>query len=144
MEKIANTLLSYMNKEWLYGAKNYVFDRFRISDDDEMVFIVTNHKTFEIPADKIDTFLDSLLPVGGEDKQEKLAEIKEEIKPVRVTIQQPNSIMGDLKTILLEDIKKVREDSNYIPQAKAVTNNVNTIINALKVELEYAKEVKNL
>lgn len=44
--------------------------------------------------------------------------------------------VSDLKNILMKTIDKVRDDKDYIPQANAINQSVNTIINLAKLSLQ--------
>lgn len=67
------------------------------------------------------------------------------------TIQQPSNYvhldiftenkkqMTTLSEILLSDIQKVRNDPNYVAQAKQVCNAVNTIVNITKIQILMVK-----
>lgn len=67
--------------------------------------------------------------------------IKHEValKPKREGVQLQTldfSNAMELKGILMENIKKVQENKEYIPQATSVQKSVQTIINLAKIELD--------
>ena len=47
------------------------------------------------------------------------------------------AVTSKLKDILMENIEKVKADKDYIPQAQAVKDNVDSILNLAKTEIEY-------
>jgi len=52
-----------------------------------------------------------------------------------------STVNHDLKNILMDSINKVRENKDYIPQAQEVNNNVKSIIDLAKAEIEYMKVI---
>jgi len=48
---------------------------------------------------------------------------------------ETTSLINQIKTKLLSDIDKVREDKTYIPQAKQACNTTNTLLNLVKLEV---------
>lgn len=49
------------------------------------------------------------------------------------------TILQDMRDLVLQQIKDVKEDLNKVNQAKQVFQGVNTLINLAKTELEYRK-----
>ncbi len=49
-----------------------------------------------------------------------------------------------LKAILVDSIEKVTKDPNYVKQATVINNNVNTIVNITKTQLDIAKVVNRM
>lgn len=58
----------------------------------------------------------------------------------KVSSMQP-SVMGELRDILLDSIRKVKADPGTVSQAKQVFQGVNTMINLAKAELEFRKHM---
>ncbi|MCO6499105.1 MAG: hypothetical protein J5I47_01865 [Vicingus serpentipes] len=54
------------------------------------------------------------------------------------------AVVSNVKQILLDNIKKVQENKDYIPQAAEINNNVKSIIDLAKAEIEMVKTIKNL
>jgi len=48
--------------------------------------------------------------------------------------------ISDLRDIMLDNIKKVKESKDYIPQAKIITNSVNTLLNMAKLNIDLVKQ----
>ena len=48
---------------------------------------------------------------------------------------------AELSNMLLEDIRKVRQDPKYVPQAKQVANNVAVLINMTKLQVDFLSKV---
>jgi hypothetical protein len=48
-------------------------------------------------------------------------------------------MLSVLAEALMEDVKKLKTDATYIPQAKAISNTVNTFIQLAKIQLQLSK-----
>jgi hypothetical protein len=61
-------------------------------------------------------------------------------------LSKPNSssgnVMAYLKGILVEDIERVREDPEYVEQAKTVSNNIKRLVDIAKLELQIKSQNK--
>lgn len=51
------------------------------------------------------------------------------------------TILQDLRDLVLQQIKEVKEDPGKVSQAKQVFQGVNTVVNLAKTELEYRKYI---
>jgi len=62
--------------------------------------------------------------------------------------QVQSSIIGqnasELTNIIMDNIKKVKEDPSFIPQAEAINSGVKTIIDIAKTQIEGYKAMKGL
>lgn len=62
---------------------------------------------------------------------------KEETAPALFTSPDEMKVtLNDVKNILMDNIKKVQENSDYIPQANTVNQSVNSLINLAKLSLQ--------
>jgi len=68
-------------------------------------------------------------------------ELTETKKPVIVKPEtnDVSDIISVLKTLILDDIDRIKKDPNYVHQAKAVNNHVNSVINLAKLQYEILK-----
>jgi hypothetical protein len=91
--------------------------------------------------DKLQIFLDSLVPLPGVsvpavlDIENSLPERKMNSKAIDL-LERNEEAFRSLSNILFEDIKKVRENPSYVPQAKQVANSAQTIVNLVKLQLD--------
>ncbi len=51
-----------------------------------------------------------------------------------------DDVMAKLKGVLLESIDKLTKDKDYVPQAKAISNSVQTLTNLVKMELQIKRQ----
>jgi hypothetical protein len=54
-------------------------------------------------------------------------------------VAAPNSTLREVSSLLLDSMRKVRDDVGYAPQAKAMADTAQVIINAAKVQVEAAR-----
>lgn len=60
---------------------------------------------------------------------------------VDVAAMVPTSVLGQINTVLLDSIARIQADPNYIAQAKAINETVQTAVNVAKLQVEGAKLV---
>lgn len=124
-KEIDSKLQGMLNKTYTYGTHAHCITRYECDDEKERVYIYTDRKgvdPFNRTYGDLNLFLKEWKPIND------LVPATAEITPVNNTIKQ-------LQQILLENINKVRADANYIPQAKSINNNVNSIINLAKIQV---------
>jgi len=86
---------------------------------------------------KIGFFIEALKTVP-EVRDEDLTANLPATKPAQVPVLylEMKDTMKTLTDKLIADIDKVREDPNYVPQAKQVCNNVSAIVNITRLQLQ--------
>lgn len=108
-----------------YGKKVWTLKSFVFNEEDENVTMTpASGNPITKMYDAIEYFLEQLKPI----EENKLATIRSDTKI-------PELIMT-LRDLMLDDIEKIKSDKSYIPQAKAVNNNVNTIINLARLQMK--------
>lgn len=128
-EAIEKKLQSMLNKSYKYGMRIVTFTAFRFNEEKEKVYLSTNEKVdhWERPYDSVLTFLKEFAPAEAPAAQSTSSEI---------VVSNTSNIVDSLRGILLDNIKKVQENKEYIPQATAINNNVNSIINLSKLQMD--------
>jgi hypothetical protein len=124
--KIALTKM--VGKTFMYNTHNYKIYGFMLLDD--QVIIATDTKEISFPREEASVYINEFLPV--EDELEKQA----------LQIMPDKKQVADLKEIVLDNIKKVRADKSFVPQANAVNKSINTLISMASLELSYYKTMK--
>ncbi|MDO7885325.1 hypothetical protein [Hymenobacter cheonanensis] len=54
-------------------------------------------------------------------------------------VTRPTTMLHDVNQLLLESMRKVRDDPGYAPQARAMADTAQAIINGAKVQVEAAR-----
>lgn len=119
------------------------------------ISVDTDKKPRSFSEDQFMDWAKKCLPV-----QDDIEVLEEDLKPSRElkkfkekeimgsqVVYQPSfssSNFSDLRSVLMENIKKVQEDKEYLPQAVAVRDNVQSIIELTKNEIEYVKTLNKM
>jgi len=130
-ELIEKKLQSMLNKPLKYGIRIITMTGYRFNEEKEKVYIHTNEKSdhWERPYDAALTFLKEFAP--GEPAPKNTS--------TEIIVSNTSNITENLRNILLDNIDKVQKDKAYIPQATAINNNVNSIINLSKLQMDAIK-----
>lgn len=137
MEKrIEQKIQSLLNKQVVYGTHIIVIKGYDVHEEKERVYFHTNEREchYDRPFDGVLTFLNELKEVQGQLVQQQ--------DVVDMAVTNARSISAQLKDVLLENIEKVRDNPEYIKQATSINNNVNSLINLQKLELDYVRTMK--
>lgn len=122
---IAERLKDMQNKTWMYKTKLHKIINYKINDTN--IEIVTDKDWFVIPVNKINVTL-----------AEFLAAEEEKRNNINITLFQGNNKLA-LKDLVIENIEKIKKDPGYIPVAKALNEQLKTMIQMAKLEIEYKK-----
>lgn len=121
--KLEERLKKMVNKSWMHNAVIHKLLSFSISES--AVILVTDKKWFHIPPVKINSELESFLPVDDE-------------KPQEVTVfQQTNR--DSLKDVLLSNIKNLQNSPTFLSQAREINSQVKTLLQMAKLEIDVIK-----
>lgn len=99
-------------------------------------------KTLKLITDQTDV----VILVDDIDKDLQQIEIVTEDVAVMATPQTSmiQRVNKDLQEILMDNIKKLKGDKDYIPQAQEINANVRSMIDLAKAEIEYMKTLAYL
>ncbi|REE01078.1 hypothetical protein C7460_10498 [Marinoscillum furvescens DSM 4134] len=144
MKSPEEKLFDMIGKDWLYHSKNIrilgVFQRdeiFRIKAESPE----GTNEDIDLHAQDVKQFVKDCLIVDMTPTVVEKAK-DENTELAMAIVKNSNLDINDLTQTLLDNIEKVRENPEYINQAKAVTNNVNSILNLKRLQFQVAKELK--
>ena len=123
--KLEEKLCSMLNKTWMYKTRNHKLLSFKIKTDD--VIIVTDKEWIEVPLKNINQILAGFLPVDDEVRSE-----------VSLVIFKGNG-KPSLKDLIYENIENIKKDPEYIKTAKALNEQIKTVIEMAKLEIQLSK-----
>lgn len=123
MNQAKDNLRKMAGKIWLHKGRHLFFEGIEVIDDKVKLLTDSGDITFT-NSSMIHFFIEDCKPVA-------LAPAPE--------VPSPDPVMAELKGVLLENIKKLREDSRYIPQAQAISKQVQTLINLRNLEINVKK-----
>lgn len=130
LEKLSD---KYKGKTFQYAAHIHYVEQITFNHERDRFFIKTNRKIFDRPAEEVMEFLSQFEPV------ETMPEVAGNKTQSVAIINEEQSFADDLVAILKDNISKVQNDKAYIPQATAICNNVNSIINIQKTKIGLLK-----
>jgi hypothetical protein len=128
---IIETLQNMKGKTYQYAGKIHHIVDFKVDDRRERIELQTNISTYDRGFGAAEEFLSAWVEIISPEQAE-------EQKAVAVIVAETN-LVDDLTAILKDNIRKVQSDAKYIPQAQAINNNVNSIINLTKLKLDIYK-----
>lgn len=125
IQNLETRLRSMVDKTFMVNTICYKVMNYSIQE--EHVLIGTDKKVFSIDRANAFKAIEMFLPADPEPQFHS--------PPAKVEMQ---SLAGtsELRDILMDNIRKVREDKTFIPQAQAVSDSVKTIIELAKTEIQ--------
>jgi hypothetical protein len=132
---ITNHLQQMKGNYFRYANQVHAVIDFTI--DEERFEVVTDINRYSRKLESAEEFLKYWSPVDN-----KGAVTKNENNQIDVYIEQEKSQADDLIGILKDNISKVQADAKYIPQAQAINDNINSIIDIQKMKLDYIKQFR--
>ena len=143
-----DTLRQMKGKSFVYANKTFQILDYSIDDHRSRVTIKTDKRVFERTYDEADEFLTYFSPVTEAEVIETETVDKGAVTVTTSDVQanevveEHKSLTKELIDVLRDNIAKVKKDKNYIAQAQAINNNVNSIINVTKLQLDVYKQFK--
>lgn len=153
--QIKSRLQAMQGRKYLRQGKPEKIVDYQVMEGTQTVRIHTTNRVHEKPMQDIDIFLNTFLPV---DKPERALPLQQASAPMpKVTAPKSeivsqrqivsdlaqevyrNSGIADLQTLIRENITKVQENKDFIPQATAIKDQVDTFINLTKTQIEFLK-----
>ena len=139
----------HSNKKFLYRDKILLLRGFREHSGMFILSCVVNGKEEQIIKEdiyKLESFLNTLVEFNEIRIDESDIIIDDKMLPAKIPDAKFNKVtemleknkeaFQSLADVLMDDIKKVRNDPSYVSQAKQVSNSAQTIINLVKLQLE--------
>lgn len=131
-----------LNKQFLYGSHITTVLDYDINEVRGRFYLFTDRREepYDRPLESADAFLKKFSPVLN------VPTIVD--KPVEAPqMLGTPGLAGNLREILLDNIERLKNDKEYIPQAEAINENVKTMIDLAKTEVAYlavlAKQKRN-
>ena len=131
--KIETTLDNMRGKLFSYNLKEHRILRFKITE--ERVWIVTDLDDFNILHSEAKDLLENFLPIDEKDPFLPSAPQKQVALP-QTSISEN---AAKLSEIIMGNIEKVKEDAGFIPQANAINDQLKSLIELGKAEVEGLK-----
>lgn len=121
-----NKLYEMVGGTYLYKRESITIKGVIASDADQLIRIKTDKQDITVSLLHLSDFISSLLPVSDEQQEETTTAL----------VTQQTGQIDTLHNILNDSIKKIQEDKEYIGQAKAINNHINTMLNMVKLQMQ--------
>ena len=114
------------------------------------VKLVTDKRVREFDEHQLMTFLKKDCMEMEEEYQEMVVTNQSQQVASAAPVQQiyvpsfSNSHFAELRQVLMNNIEKVQKDKEYLPQAAAVRDNVQSVIELTKNEIDFMKTVNRI
>jgi len=125
-----------VGKTYVYSNAIHYVISVDIDEVKEKFTIKTNISTFDRQFGSVEAFLEFWKPATG---IATLANDTDGTGAVSAFVEQGEDLSQTLVNTLLDSIKNVKASKDYIPQAIAINNNVNSIVNIQRLRLDLVK-----
>lgn len=123
--KLEERLEKMHNKAFMYNATEYKIISSKVFSEEVTLVTDKGWKTF--PITKVNAELEKFLPIESE-----------KVMPVAFsTFNDENK--ESLKNLLMENIKLIKENPEFLKQAKGINDQAKTVLAIVKMELEAIK-----
>jgi hypothetical protein len=131
MNKDKQLIENLKSKKWLYNGKPVAVDSHQ-KVEDQYVFCLSDGTVVKCFVQNLEATLEEkFIPLPSHSQT-----------PAKVGALSDTLVQ--LKDILMDNIKKVQEDKEYITQAKEVNNSIKEVVNLAKLDIEYTKLSKEI
>lgn len=121
-----------LNRTYLFNAVSHKILTYKIEND--KLTLVSDKKWFApIEVQHSGRFLEQFLKTEEDEATSGAETLPATVVPMPEVLQ----VSSSLKDVLLDNIKRVQENKEYIPQATAINENARTLIDLAKTEIAY-------
>ena len=135
-EKLSRIKHTMVGKTYMYSNCIHYIVAVDIDEAKEKFTIKTNLSTFERQFPSVETFLEYWKPAAG---IATLVNDPDGDGMVSAFVEHGEDLSQTLINTLLDSINNVKTNKDYIPQAIAINNNVNSIVNIQRLRLDLVK-----
>lgn len=139
---IQKKLETMKNKTFEYAGSTHTVQSYIVSETEKTFEIKTNLDKFKRKFESGDKFFLTWYEKAENRAIQKVQDTtaQSDVMPV---FEKENTLADQLVEILMDNIKKVKNNQAYIPQAKAINNDVNSILHVQRLKLDMVKHIKN-
>lgn len=123
-QTLEDRIRNMVGKKYLYNANEQKVLSYRFENNN--LIIVTNRTWVEVPITAANKKLDEFLPIESEENSMALISLQRENRESLINLIQDN-------------IAKIKNNPEYIKQAKEINSQVRTILDIVKTELQIHK-----
>jgi hypothetical protein len=147
VEKINEHLQNMVGKTYTYAKALHHVLTVKVDEQSQEFSINTNMNTFIRKFDSFENFIqywnrmDQANPAPSSITKSGSNNESQDIE-LSVFVEAENSLADSMISILRDNITKVQANAAYIDQAQVINNNINSVINVMKMKMQFLKEVK--
>lgn len=128
-------------RTFLYAKISHDVTSYIINETEGMFVLITDKNRFPRKFESAKDFLSYWIPVETSLSVPATIESNEGSPQLPVELEKENSLADSMIDILKDNIERIRKDAKYIPQAKAINENVNSMIQLQRLKLDTAREI---
>ena len=133
--------LDKLSSQWVIYQNEKLFINSATISNAGIITFKTNKRQFSLPEEYFN--IEDFQIMGKETENKYLAEpVKPASDVIASTIIGTNA--SELTSILMDNIKRIQSDASYIAQAEAINNNVKSIIEVAKAQIDAFKVMKGI
>lgn len=144
-------LKGMIGKTYVMNAIHYKIHNCRMVGD--KVEIVTDRRFFDYDLNKAAEALQHFMEVAGAEEpvvsraavvveKQQPVSLPEKPQPLVLPAVQALSDTAELKDIVMDNIKQLKSNSAYIPQAQAINESIKVLVEMAKTEIQYINLVQ--
>lgn len=135
-KKILEELKGMIGKTFQYAGQIHFVKDINVDEENDKYTIVTNLSSFDRKLENMESFLKYWKTTSNVND---LVQESHKHQQLSVLMEQDNDLSKKLIDTLNENIEKVKENPNYIPQAQTINNSINSIVGVTKMRLDLLK-----
>lgn len=125
-ETIESKIKKMINIKYRYAGKNTVITNYHFNEEKERVYVYLDGSN--TPTDRpYDAAMEYL---------RQFEEVNTDLTFSEASVSRNFKTTTNLKDILLDNIKNIKDNSLYIPQAQEISKQVGQVINVIRAEME--------
>lgn len=141
-KQITQHLEQMQGKTFQYASSIHYVKDFHVDVENDKFKITTNLNSFDRSFESAKEFFSYWSEVNQLPANSTNGISPEGGNQLQVYIDKETNLADKMIDILTDNIEKVRADPKYIPQATAINNNVNSIINVAKMKMDFIKTTR--
>ena len=143
-QTLEQQLESLIGKTIKYENKEHVIQSHKKAPNQLTILVFTDRRTFNLDKEQLQDFLTELTVVDKSKEvfipdASKIETKTSESKKINLQIYEPTDVQKEVQNSLVDMLKLVKDDPKNIPQAKAVCEIANTMVNMEKAQIELMK-----
>lgn len=139
-KKINEQMKGMIGKTFQYAGQIHFVKDIKVDEENDKYTIITNLSSFDRKLENMKSFLEYWTPTNS---VRDIVQEADKNQQLTVLMEQDNDLSKKLIDTLTDNIEKVKENPDYIPQAQTINNSINSIVGVTKMRLDLLKYLQN-